>query len=95
MSYFRAILSPPAKLNLFGRKRRKFEEESGEGCEKARRGGICRIVDSQPRNPASLSILFLFEEEELIVNREQAARFLNTFSASSVQIKSEENSNNK
>lgn len=95
MSYFRAVLSPPAKLNLFGRKRRKFEEESGEGCEKARRGGICRIVDSQPRNPASLSILFLFEEEELIVNREQAARFLNTFSASSVQIKSEENSNNK
>lgn len=29
-SYFRAVLSPPAKLNLFGRKRRKFEEESGE-----------------------------------------------------------------
>lgn len=49
--------------------RRKWRKDARKQWE--RRGGICRIVDSQPRNPASFSILFLFEEEELIVNREQ------------------------
>lgn len=86
---FRAVFSPLAKLNLFGRKRKKFEKLDARRMQKAMgkneeekeeeaKFAESSIASEEIRRPFQ----FYPIREEFIVNHEAPyARFLNTFSA--------------